>query len=303
MSVKKIDMHMHCSDINEFNLPLSQPHFSTPKDVRLMYDKLGVEKGVLLSNGAIPECSLNQMSTRETLAMVNSNKDTIGWWFMPIDPRNVANSPNSDFSFLMEHYMSQGAKGISEMCANIPLDDPKMMNLFKYAQKYKLPVTLHFGKNGEGYGVIDELHLPRLDHVLSAYPELPILGHSMAFWSELGTDVTKENRHDYLQTPLTGEGVVAKLMRKHKNLYADLSAASGYFALMRNKEYTYSFLEEFQDQIVYATDIAMSNWIEMPQANLSSFLDNAVEQGKISQICYEKICRENALKLLKENNL
>ncbi len=303
MIVKKIDMHMHCSNINEFGLSLNKPHFCFPEDVRLMYQKIGVEKGVLLPNGAIPECSINHMSTRETLAMVEKNKDIIGWWFMPLDPRNISNSSDSDFSFLMEHYISQGAKGISEMSANIALDSPKMMNLFKYAQRYKLPVTLHFGKRGKGYGVIDELHLPRLQHVLETFPELPILGHSMAFWAELGTDVTKKNRHDYLKTPLTGEGVVAKLMRKHKNLYADLSAASGYYALMRNINYTYSFLEEFQDQIVYGTDIAMSNWIEMPQAQLSSFLDEAVESRKISQICYEKICRKNALFLLKENNI
>lgn len=294
---------MHCSDINEFGLPLDKPHFSLPEDVRFMYDKLGVEKGVLLPSGAIPECSLNHMSTRETLAMINKNKDIIGWWFMPIDPRNVSNSSNSDFSFLMEHYIAKGARGISEMCANMPLDNPKMMNLFKYAQKYNLPVTLHFGKKGKGYGVVDELHLPRLQHVLETFPELPILGHSMAFWSEFGTDVTTKNRHEYLKTPLTDEGMAQKLMRRYKNLYADLSAASGYFALMRNKDYTYSFLEEFQDQIVYATDIAMSNWIEMPQAKLSSFLDEAVKSKKISQICYEKICRKNALSLLKENNL
>jgi predicted TIM-barrel fold metal-dependent hydrolase len=76
---------------------------------------------------------------------------------------------------------------------------------------------------------------------------------------------------------------------------------SGYSALMRDKDLTYSFFNEFQDNIVYATDIAMSNWIDMPQANLSRFLDEAVESGKISQVVYEKICRRNALRILKED--
>ena len=89
-------------------------------------------------------------------------------------------------------------------------------------------------------------------------------------------------------------------MRRHKNLVADLSAMSGYSALMRDTELTYRFFDEFQDNIVYATDIAMSNWIDMPQANLSRFLDEAVESGKISQSVYEKICRGNALRILKE---
>jgi predicted TIM-barrel fold metal-dependent hydrolase len=296
MIVKKIDMHMHCSDIDEF--PKGPIHHADPREVRAMYDRLGVEKGVLMSGGAIPECAINSMSTRETRAMVDKNQDTIGWWFVSVDPRNIANSPDADFTPLLKHYRSQGASGISELSANMPLDDPKMLNLFKHAQDIGFPVTLHFGLEGKGYGVIDDLHLPRLEHVLALFPDLVILGHSMAFWTEIGDDVTEENRFDYLTAPFKNPGRLEKLMREHKNLYADLSAMSAYSALMRNKSYTYSFFETFQDQIVYATDIATNNWIDLPQANLSSFLDDAVGTGKISQACYEKICRLNALRLL-----
>lgn len=297
MIVKKIDMHMHCSDIVEFP---GIKGLATPEEVGAMYEKLGVEKGVVLPSGAIPECAVNHMSTRETRAMVQKYSSVIGWWFMPLDPRNITNSPKTDFSFLMQHYMAQGARGISELSANLPLDDPKMMNFFSYCEKFRLPVILHFGQNGWGYGVIDDLHLPRLEKVLATFPNLPVLGHSMAFWTEFGDDTTEQNRHDYLTGPINGEGRAVQLMRKYRNLYADLSAMSGYSALMRDKEFTYCFLEEFQDQIVYATDIATADWIDKPQANLSAFLDDAVESGKISQVAYEKICRKNALGLLKE---
>lgn len=300
MIVKKIDMHMHCSDINEFNLPMDRPHLSTPEDVRRMYDVLGVEKGLVLPGGATSECLTNIMSPREVRAMVSKYSDTIGWYFASIDPRNLMNSDQTDFTLLMMHYKAMGARGISELTANMYLDDPKMLNFFKYCEKCEMPVILHFGKPGVGYGVLDDLHLPRLDKVLTMFPKLIIMGHSMAFWAEFGDDVTEENRHDYFTSPIRKPGVVFDLMRRHKNLVADLSAMSGYSALMRDTELTYRFFDEFQDNIVYATDIAMSNWIDMPQANLSRFLDEAVESGKISQSVYEKICRGNALRILKE---
>lgn len=298
MVVKKIDMHMHCSDIDEFGFWTKPVHHATPNEVRSMYDILGVEKGVVLPGGATSECGLNAMSTREVREMVKNNADTIGWWFAPVDPRNIQNSSSSDFTPLLLHYKSQGAKGISELAANMYLDDPKMLNFFSHCEKCNMPVILHFGKPNQGYGVLDDLHLPRLDKVLSLFPNLIILGHSMAFWAEFGNDVTEDNRHDYFTSPIEEEGHIFQLMRKHKNLFADLSAMSGYSALMRNTELTYKFFEEFQDNIVYATDIATNNWIDLPQAKLSSFLDNSMEQGHISQKVYEKISRDNALRVL-----
>jgi len=302
MIVKKIDMHMHCSDIDEYNVTNKSIHFATPLDVRKMYDILGVEKGLVLPGGASPECGTNAMSTREVREMVKKNPQTIGWWYVSVDPRNIKNSPESDFTPLLMHYKSQGARGISELTANMNLDDPKMLNFFHHCEKCNMPVILHFGKSGTGYGVVDDLHLPRLDKVLTMFPNLTIMGHSMAFWSEFGSDVTDENRYDYLSGPIFKPGAVFYLMKKHRNLVADLSAMSGYSAMLRSPELTYGFLEEFADSIIYATDIAASNWIDMPQAKLSQFLDEAVQNKRISQGTYEKICRKNALRILEENN-
>ena len=55
-----------------------------------------------------------------------------------------------------------------------------------------------------------------------------------------------------------------------------------------------AFLEEFQDKLFFGVDICdASNVME-----LSHWLDDAVEHGNISQAANNKICRENALKLL-----
>ena len=83
-------------------------------------------------------------------------------------------------------------------------------------------------------------------------------------------------------------------MRKYPNLCGDLSAGSGQNALMRDPEFAYKFLEEFQDRLYFGTDICSPT----NDFKLTFFLDEAVENGHISQECYNKVCRENALKLL-----
>ena len=53
-------------------------------------------------------------------------------------------------------------------------------------------------------------------------------------------------------------------------------------------------LEEFQDKLFFGVDYCtIKNYRE-----LSHFLDEGVENGRISQKAYNKICRENLLALV-----
>ena len=66
---------------------------------------------------------------------------------------------------------------------------------------------------------------------------------------------------------------------------------SGYNAVSRDPDFGYAFMEEFQDRLYYGTDICSPT----NDYRLTFFLDEAVESRKISQTCYNKVCRENAL--------
>ncbi len=296
--MRKIDMHVHCFHIQDTPRAAAGRRLPTPAEVREMYDALGIEKGVLMSGGASPECAAGTISTREVRQMAELYADTVGWWFCPVDPRNIRNHPSSDFLPLLRYYREQGAVGVSEMSANIPLDDPRFISLFTACAALKMPVTLHFGVAERGYGVVDDLHLPRLERVLNACPGLILIGHSPIWWNEIGDDVTDENREQYITTPLAGEGRVQTLLRRYPNLHCDLSAMSAYIALQRDVCYSHRFLEEFQNQILYATDIASPDALSAPFMKMGSFLDDSVRSGKISGTAYEKICRGNALRLL-----
>lgn len=85
-----------------------------------------------------------------------------------------------------------------------------------------------------------------------------------------------------------------ELLRAYPNLYADLSAGSGFNALNRDHQFAYSFLDEFQDKLMYGTDYL----IPRGSIQLSEFLDHAVQDGHISTAAYEKIIRKNAERVL-----
>jgi predicted TIM-barrel fold metal-dependent hydrolase len=84
-------------------------------------------------------------------------------------------------------------------------------------------------------------------------------------------------------------------MRKYKNLYGDLSAGSGYNALKRDINYAVDFLNEFQDRLLFGTDICAPT----TPTPLVDLLLKLKEEGKISETVFNKIARENAIKLLK----
>jgi hypothetical protein len=70
---------------------------------------------------------------------------------------------------------------------------------------------------------------------------------------------------------------------------------------MRDTDFGYWFIEEFQDQLYYGTDLCGPDDIASPMMKLSEWMDEGVRTGRISQTAYEKVCRNNAIKLLHGN--
>ena len=90
-------------------------------------------------------------------------------------------------------------------------------------------------------------------------------------------------------------GRVVELMRRYPNLHGDLSAGSGFTAISRDPKFGYKFMEEFQDRLYWATDIA-NDPQNLPIVDY--FLKLKAEKP-ISAAAYEKITWRNADRLLK----
>lgn len=278
-------------------------NFPTPEYLIDVYDRLGIEKGVLLPV-VNPEIYVPQ-SNEDILNMAAKYPDR----FIPycnIDPRAMTNSPEAPLDQLLQYYKDKGCKGVGEIMPNLEVMDPMVQNLFRCAEKVGLPVVYDGSdQKTNDFGLYDDPGLPQLEHTLQRYPELKVFGHGPVFWAEIVKLDTPGERSfifkmdggqvGYLaSTPIREEGVVPKLFRRYPNLYGDLSDGTCYNALTRDEEYGPKFLEEFQDRLFFGTDYC-SCGMEVP---LTDTLIAWRDAGKISDVAFNKIARENAIRLL-----
>ena len=274
----KIDIHAHaiitkCPNLDFVGLP-------TPENLLDTYAKYGISQGVLLPLTS-PE-GRNFISTTESVEAIAAKYPDNFFWAIGLDPRMLRNTPASDFGGLLEYYKSHGAKSVGEMTANLNFDDPLYDNMLAQCAEHDLPVTVHMSPAiGLDYGVVDDPGLPRLEKMLKKYPKLKIFGHSTFFW-------------DHMTVNKAQPGRVHELMGKYDNLYCDISAGSGFNALTKNEEIGLDFLEAFQDRIMFGCDFG-------PNAvgRLSLWLDRMYLDCRLKEDAYQKICRENAIRILK----
>ena len=136
-----------------------------------------------------------------------------------------------------------------------------------------------------------------MEKLIQLVPKTIIIGHGPGFWADIAGGVTTEEKSGYPKGPIKEEGALSRLFHTYPNLYADISAFSGYNALTRDKEYGIRFLNEFQDLLLFGTDTCLTDTEgRTPQLN---YLRRLLMDGKISQGGFDKITFRNALGLLK----
>lgn len=284
----KIDIHTHLGRV------LINDSAITPKDLIANMDLYGIDKSVVLPLDATPECCAFSYTNEQVLEDCRKYSDRL-IPFCKLDPRQLRNSPESDFSLLLKEYREAGCKGVGELTANLFFDDPLHMNLFKHCGNAGMPVLFHLvGQMGGTYGLVDDIRLPRLEKALKECSKTIFIGHAMSFWAEIGDNVNEQTRNDYPSGPIEKPGRLPELLAKYPNLYGDISAYSGYNALTRDPEYGCRFMEEFQDQLLFGTDYCHRGQ-EIPQV---SFIEDALKNSKISKVAYEKITHLNAERIL-----
>jgi len=175
--------------------------------------------------------------------------------FANMDPRWGGNSPRTDFGPLLDFFQEHGCRGVGEVTANIPYDDPRTINMFKQLGARGMMVTIESTNMLPGhYGFQDDPGAPRFERLLQAAPETIVIGHGPGFWAEMGPVASPQEKGGYPNSCFTEEGSLPRHFRKYPNLYADLSAGSGFNALTRNPDHGVQFLNEFQDRLLFGAD-------------------------------------------------
>ena len=243
--------------------------------------------------GCNPECSYVSQSNEEVLEVAEKNDRFIP--FCNIDPRALTNSCVALLGDILKFYRDKGCKGIGEVCANLNFLDPMVQNLFKGAEEAGMPLTFHISPSiGWNYGLYDDPGLPQLEMSLQRFPNLIFFGHSQVFWAEIARLETSGERTGYPNSQVKEEDVVPKLMREYPNLYGDLSAGSGCNALKRNRAYAIKFMNEFQNRLMFGTDICAPD----TPTPLVDFMIDLRDSGDISKEVFNKIAKGNAVRIL-----
>jgi predicted TIM-barrel fold metal-dependent hydrolase len=206
--------------------------------------------------------------------------------FCCVDPRTSYTGGKAGLRSMIKDYVDQGARGFGEHKAGLPIDDPRMMDLYEVCAGLKLPVLFHMD-NLRG---TDRPGLPGLERVLKAFPTVNFLGHGPGFWASISGDVGEKDLGAYPKGAVKPGGALDRLMDAYPNLWGDLSAGSGAGALSRDREFARSFLVRRADRLLFGTDYLKPGQV-VPQFEVLASIELPDEVRA-------KIERGNAVKLL-----
>jgi predicted TIM-barrel fold metal-dependent hydrolase len=154
-----------------------------------------------------------------------------------------------------------GVRVCGEWKFRMPFDDPRCLELFKAAGRWRAPVVLHldvpYVVDGKGQLVYQPKWyggtVANLERALQACPETIFIGHAPGFWREISGDADRDSSV-YPSGPVAPGGRLFGLFEKYHNLYADLSAGSGLGALKRDPRNAVELLTNFSDRFVFGRD-------------------------------------------------
>ncbi|MEW6355988.1 MAG: amidohydrolase family protein [Planctomycetota bacterium] len=139
-------------------------------------------------------------------------------------------------------------KGFGELVDPLPFDDPLRMRIYAKCGELGLPVVFYGAKNNS----LDEVGLPRLEKCLQEHPDTIFIGHGPRWWNAISAD--DDGACGYPDSPVTSGGAADRLLQEYDNMYADLSAGSGYNAVTRDPEFTRGFIGRNWTKLLFATD-------------------------------------------------
>ncbi len=148
-------------------------------------------------------------------------------------------------------YHLLGCRGIGEQKEHLPLNDRRVERVIALCDELNWPITIHFqdGEKGYNQGLAEHLEM-----YLKQYKRLRIIGHAQTWWANISADVPPATKTLYPKGPVKPGGLLDRLMGKYPNLYADMSAGSGFNALTRDEEFTAGFLKRNSKQLLFGSD-------------------------------------------------
>lgn len=178
-------------------------------------------------------------------------------------------------------YHLLGCRGIGEQKEHLPLNDRRVEAVIAECDELNWPITIHFQDDKKGFNQGIEKHL---ETYLKKYERVRIIGHAQSFWSHISADVPPPDKTLYPRGPVKPGGLLDHLLGNYPNLYADMSAGSGFTALSRDEDFTAGFLERHPKQLLFGSDCPCSDGLG----------------GNFNGVCYSTRLQEFLLRMVKD---
>ena len=226
-----IDCHLHIKHCGR-DLPATISHI----------EGLGCEKAVLLP---LEDIASGLFLTTDEVLEAHRQYPQRVIPFCQVDLRR------DDFERRIRAYATAGCRGYGEQKQHLPLNDPRIARMLEVISEFGWPCTFHFQDGPKGFNQGIEQHLEPL---LKRFPRVKFIGHAQSWWSHISADAPLPEASLYPTGPVKPGGFTDRLLADHENIYADLSAGSGYRALARDEEFTAGFIRRHHKKLLFATD-------------------------------------------------
>jgi len=245
-----IDCHTHVGPTWINTEPL------TPETLIEWMNGSGIDRAVLLPLES-PSAASYYSTTQSILDVADTHPER----FIPFcsfDPRVdlgggvFVGSRRDGFAQLIEQSVERGARGFGEIKCNLPIDDDRLQLIYELCGEFDLPMVFHL----DDRSMTDEVGLPGLERMLDRYPDTAFIMHSHGWWAHISADVESDDmaRGAMPDGPVVEGGRCEELLDSYDNLFADISAGSGWNALVRDEDYARTFLERHHKQVLFGTD-------------------------------------------------
>ena len=270
-----IDFHVHLGNLYRHSYP-NNVGLSTHQLIERM-NREGIKTSVLLPLES-PEGAFGYFLTEQAIEARDMYPERL-IAFLCIDPR-MSRVPEQIDVFVKQY----GCAGFGEHINELAFDDPRNKVIYAKCDEYCLPLVFEINMNY----CYDEVGLPRLEACLREFPNVKFCGHGPGFWTAISGD--DDGKAGYPKRPITPGGALDRLLDEYDNLYADISAGSGYNGLTRDPEFTRGFVERNWRKLLFGTDYMGHNQ-PLPQVEWLANLD-------VTKEVRDAIASGNAMRVL-----
>ncbi|MGB9597057.1 MAG: amidohydrolase family protein [Candidatus Poribacteria bacterium] len=233
-----IDFHVHIGNLYRATYP-NKIGLSVHQLIERM-NREGIKISVLLPLES-PEGANGYFLTEEAISARDMYPERL-IAFMCVDPRMP------DYLSLIDVFVKvYGCKGLGEHINSLAFDDPRNKAIYAKCDEYGLPIDFEINTNY----CYDEVGLPRLEACLKEFKNVKWCGHGPGFWSAISGD---DPRGGYPPEKIKPNGALDRLLTEYDNLYADISAGSGYNGLTRDPEFIIGFVQRHWRKLLFGSD-------------------------------------------------